>query len=221
MLQPRIASPGIVTYHAGADICNMFQLSHPPLVLASSSPRRRQLLEMAEISFRVLTMETDESFPPGMDPADAARHVAMTKASVVFHSEAYAVHHQGALVLAADTMVVLDHEILGKPSDRQDAVHMISRLSGRQHRVITGVCLMGPVQASVFSEETVVTFRDLTKEEIGHYVDKYHPFDKAGAYAIQEWIGMIGITSIHGDYYNVVGLPVSRIVSELKRLFPG
>ena len=129
MLQPRIASPGIETYHAGADICNMFQLPHPPLVLASSSPRRRQLLEMAEISFRVLTMETDESFPPGMDPADAARHVAMTKASAVFHSEAYAVHHQGALVLAADTMVVLDHEILGKPSDRQDAVHMISRLS--------------------------------------------------------------------------------------------
>lgn len=221
MLQSRIASLHIVTYHTGTDICNMFKLSHPPLVLASSSPRRRQLLEMAEISFKVQTMETDESFPPDMDPSNAARHVAMTKASAVFHSETFAAHHQGAIVLAADTMVVLDHEILGKPIDRREAVHMITRLSGRQHRVITGVCLMGSVQASVFSEETLVTFRHLSPEEISHYVDTYHPFDKAGAYAIQEWIGMIGITSILGDYYNVVGLPVSRILSELKRIFPG
>jgi septum formation protein len=195
--------------------------SYPPLVLASSSPRRRQLLEMAEISFTVLTMHTDESFPSGMHSTEAARHVAMTKASAVFHSPQYALHHQGQMVLAADTMVVLDDEVLGKPGDRREAIHMISRLSGRQHQVITGVCLMGTAQTSVFSDQTEVCFRGLSEAEITHYVDTYHPYDKAGAYAIQEWIGMIGITAIHGDYYNVMGLPVNRIVAELKRLFPG
>jgi septum formation protein len=194
---------------------------YPPIVLASSSPRRRQLLEMAELSFSILTLETDETFPSGLSPADAAKHVASSKASAVFHCDQFVAQHQHSLVLAADTMVVVDDEILGKPRDRDEAIHMISRLSGRQHRVITGVCLMGMHQLSIFSEETQVTFRIISQAEIDHYVDTYHPFDKAGAYAIQEWIGMIAISSIQGDYYNVVGLPVSRIMTELKRLFPG
>jgi septum formation protein len=199
----------------------MTKAEFPEIVLASSSPRRRQLLEMSEISFSVLTMDTDENYPVGLNPAEAARYVARAKASAVFHSDSYIKMHQHALVLAADTMVVLGDEVLGKPKDRAEAIQMISRLSGCNHKVITGVCLMGNHQTSLFSEETEVSFRVLSPKEITHYVDNYQPFDKAGAYAIQEWIGMIGITSIHGDYYNVVGLPVSRILTELKRLLPG
>jgi septum formation protein len=191
------------------------------IILASSSPRRRQLLEMAEIPFSVLTMDTDESFPAGLDPAHAAKYVARTKASAVYDSDPFHDRYRGAMVLAADTMVVLADEILGKPRDRLEAIQMISRLSGSTHRVITGVCLMGLEQVSTFSEETEVSFRALAEDEITHYVDTYRPYDKAGAYAIQEWIGIIGITSIHGDYYNVMGLPVSRIMTELKRLLPG
>jgi septum formation protein len=199
----------------------MTKAEFPEIVLASSSPRRRQLLEMSEISFSVLTMDTDENYPVGLNPAEAARYVARAKASAVFHSDSFILRHQHALVLAADTMVVLGDKVLGKPKDRAEAIQMISRLSGCNHKVITGVCLMGNHQTSLFSEETEVSFRVLSPEEITHYVDNYQPFDKAGAYAIQEWIGMIGITSIHGDYYNVVGLPVSRILTELKRLLPG
>ena len=220
MQTTRIASAVIVRYPVATDLCNMSMAEFPEIVLASSSPRRRQLLEMAEISFSVLTMDTDESFPVGIKPAEAARYVARAKASAVFHSEPYKSGHQDAIILAADTMVVLDEVILGKPKDRTEAIQMISRLSGCNHRVITGVCLMSEHQVSLFSEETEVSFRVLSPEEIAHYVDRYHPFDKAGAYAIQEWIGMIGITSIVGDYYNVMGLPVSRILTEIKRLLP-
>lgn len=193
----------------------------PHILLASSSPRRRQLLDMAEIPFTVVKAETDESFPVGITPDEAAIHVAEVKADAVFNNKHLYEQYSGSIVLAADTMVVLDDEILGKPLDHEHAFDMITRLSGRQHRVITAVCLRGTNLSFAFFEETRVQFRTLSSTEITHYVETYRPFDKAGSYAIQEWIGIIGITDIHGDYYNVMGLPVSRLVTELNRLFPG
>ena len=206
-------------YLSVADLCNMTAFPH--ILLASSSPRRRQLLELAEISFTVVKAETDESFPEGMSPRNAAIHVAEVKADAVFNNKHLYEQYPGSMVLAADTMVVLDDEILGKPLDKEHAISMITRLSGRQHQVITAVSLRSSDLSFAFCEETRVQFRILSPTEIKHYVDRYHPFDKAGSYAIQEWIGIIGITAIHGDYYNVMGLPVSRLMTELKRLFPG
>jgi septum formation protein len=208
-----------VIYHSVADLCNMTAFPH--ILLASSSPRRRQLLEWAEIPFTVVKSETDESFPVGISPDEAAIHVAKVKADAVYNNSHLFGQYPGSLVLAADTMVVLGDEILGKPLDREHAIDMITRLSGRQHRVITAVCLRSSDLSVAFCEETLVQFRTLSPTEITHYVGTYRPFDKAGSYAIQEWIGIIGITSIHGDYYNVMGLPVSRLVTELNRLFPG
>jgi septum formation protein len=119
------------------------------------------------------------------------------------------------IVLAADTVVVLDGDIIGKPVDREDAIGILSRLAGQQHEVITGVILSGGKKEIAFAESTEVYFHELTKQQIENYVDKYSPYDKAGAYAIQEWIGVVGIRGIEGDFYNVMGLPVSRVVQEL------
>lgn len=189
------------------------------IVLASASPRRKTLLEWAEIDFEVIASHADETFPVGFTPEEAAIHVANGKARAVEADRRYVDSGAGRPIVAADTMVVLDGEIIGKPADRADAISILSRLSGRKHLVITGVVILEGEKSVSFSDVTEVTFHEIPYEGICHYVDRYKPFDKAGAYAIQEWIGVIGIKGIHGDFYNVMGLPVSRVVDTLHRHF--
>jgi septum formation protein len=185
------------------------------IVLASASPRRKSLLEWAELDFDILVRETDESFPAGMSPADAAIHIARGKAQATRSMDLYSRYEQHIPVLAADTMVVLDGEIIGKPTDREDAVQILTRLAGNKHLVITGVVILHDEKEISFSDTTEVVFHPISFSDICYYVDKYKPYDKAGAYAIQEWIGVVGIKSINGDFYNVMGLPISRVVSAL------
>jgi septum formation protein len=185
------------------------------IVLASGSPRRKTLLEWAEIDFEVITSDIDETFPPHLTPEEAAIFVAREKAIAVGAGEKFRALGSDMPILAADTMVVLDGGIIGKPADRSDAIGILSRLSGRKHRVVTGVCIIRGDNEVSFADITEVDFHVIPPEGIAHYVDRYRPYDKAGAYAIQEWIGVIGIRSIHGDFYNVMGLPVSRVVSAL------
>jgi len=181
------------------------------IVLASGSPRRRQLLEWAEIDFDVIVPSTAETWPPGLPTAEITVHIARNKALAVRGTVA-----PGRLILAADTVVVLEEEIIGKPVDREDAVRILLRLAGRQHNVITGVNLLKGEEELSFSDSTAVWFHELSRTEIEGYVDRYRPYDKAGAYAIQEWIGVVGIKRIEGDFYNVMGLPVSRVVRALR-----
>lgn len=183
------------------------------LILASQSPRRKQLLEWAEIPFEVIVHDTDESYPSSLDAASVPEFIARAKGLAVLDSLPAA--DRGRPLVAADTVVVLDGDIIGKPKDRAEAVSILRRLSGREHRVITGVYLKTGQGEVVFSDTTRVSFHPLTEEQIVFYVDKYRPYDKAGAYAIQEWIGVTGIRSIDGDFYNVMGLPVSRVVQAL------
>lgn len=189
------------------------------IVLASQSPRRKQLLEWAEIDFDILVQSTDERFPAGLPVTDVPVYIARNKALAVQQSEAYSRYeNNNAIILAADTVVVLGNDIIGKPEDRENAIEILTRLSGQKHEVITGVVIRNGEQEIAFADITAVWFHTLTPEQIVFYVDKYEPYDKAGAYAIQEWIGVIGIKSIQGDFYNVMGLPVSRVVQELNRL---
>lgn len=179
-------------------------------ILASQSPRRQQLLQWAEIDFEVLVHTTDESFPGHLTPAEAAQHIAREKGRAVLPKIA------GRTVIAADTIVVLNNQIIGKPADRDEAIEILTRLSGATHTVITGVYISDGKREHLFYDETEVAFHALSREQILFYIDKYQPYDKAGAYAIQEWIGVVGIRRINGDFYNVMGLPVSRVVNILK-----
>jgi septum formation protein len=183
------------------------------IVLASKSPRRKQLLEWAEVPFDVIVSDNDELYPADLPVVEVPVYIARNKALAV---RAGLTHDR--IILAADTVVVLDNDVIGKPKDRQDAVNILTALSGHKHLVITGVTLLkGDIEIS-FADTTEVWFHDMTTEQLSFYVDKYKPYDKAGAYAIQEWIGVTGIKSIHGDFYNVMGLPVSRVVRELMKL---
>ncbi|MFT3823733.1 MAG: Maf family protein [Chitinophagaceae bacterium] len=188
------------------------------IVLASQSPRRKQLLEWAEIPFDILVQSTDERFPAELPVAEVPVYIARNKALAVQASEMYERYEAGTIVLAADTVVVLGNDIIGKPADRDNAVEILSRLSGQKHQVITGVVIKHGEHEIAFSDITEVWFHELTREQIEFYVDNYKPYDKAGAYAIQEWIGVTGIKSINGDFYNVMGLPVSRVVQALSAL---
>lgn len=192
------------------------------IILASKSPRRSQLLKWAEIDFEVITADTDEGYPAGISPAEIAIHIASNKAKDVKEKLALLRDNGNDYpILAADTIVVADSKIIGKPFGREDAIHILLMLSGRKHKVTTGICILSEKSKIVFAEETEVEFNALTQMQIEHYVDNYRPYDKAGAYAIQEWIGVIGIKSITGDFYNVMGLPVSRVVQELERIQRG
>ena len=195
------------------------------IILASQSPRRKQLLEWAEVPFEVVANETDESYPQDLTMGMIAIHIARNKALAVSQGETYKVYRNliglALPILAADTIVVLQNEIIGKPKDREDAVAILSKLSGQLHRVITGVVILFGDKEIAFADTTEVVFHSLSKEQIEFYVDKYKPFDKAGAYAIQEWIGVVGIKSVNGDFYNVMGLPVSRVVRELQKIADG
>ena len=190
-----------------------------PIILASQSPRRKTLLEWAEVPFTVMVAGTDESFPATMEPEQIPIHIAEAKAVAVQQQLAST---QGSaantIIIAADTVVVLDGLIMNKPANRDEAIQMLKQLSGKKHRVITGVVLRLNAQVESFSETTYVQFHILTEAQIAYYVDQYQPYDKAGGYAIQEWIGVIGIEAIEGDFYNVMGLPVSRVVRALTSL---
>ncbi|MEO8770156.1 MAG: Maf family protein [Ferruginibacter sp.] len=183
------------------------------IILASQSPRRKQLLEWAEIDFDVIVSESDETFPPGLSFEETAIHIARNKALAVSKK-----NNNETTILAADTIVVCNNEILGKPTDRANAIEILKKLSGTTHRVITAVVILKNGKEISFADITTVAFHSLTEEQIIFYIDKYKPYDKAGAYAIQEWIGVVGIKSINGDFYNVMGLPVSRVVQTLNTL---
>jgi len=180
------------------------------IILASQSPRRKQLLEWAEIDFDVLVSDSDETYPEGLSFSEVAIHIAKNKALKVLE-----MYHPTDPILAADTIVVCENEIIGKPTDEANAIEIINKLSGKKHQVITGVYIHKSENSIAFADVTTVTFHPLTQAQIEFYVKKYKPYDKAGAYAIQEWIGVVGIKSIEGDFYNVMGLPVSRVVQHL------
>ena len=188
------------------------------VVLASQSPRRKQLLEWAEIPFDIIVRSTDESYPPDLAIDDIPVHIARQKALAVQECGEYRMYKANATIVAADTVVVLDETIIGKPKDREEAIDILSALSGKKHLVITGVVILHDGGETAFSDTTEVWFHPVTTGEIAYYVDKYRPFDKAGAYAIQEWIGVTGIKRINGDFYNVMGLPVSRVLQALRKL---
>jgi septum formation protein len=190
------------------------------IILASRSPRRKLLLEWAEVEFSICVQFTDESFPAGMPMEEIPIHIARNKAIATREHLQEAFHGRLAHdpILAADTIVVLDKEVINKPANQDEAVEMLKKLSGNVHRVITGVVIMKDGQEISFSDITEVEFHPLNDDQITFYVEKYNPMDKAGAYAIQEWIGVVGIKSIKGDFYNVMGLPVSRVVQALEKL---
>ncbi|TAD86278.1 MAG: septum formation protein Maf [Bacteroidetes bacterium] len=194
-----------------------------PIILASQSPRRSQLLQWAEVAFEVMISATDENIPAGLPVEEVATAIAREKALTVRQQLALA-HGADAQrlthppILAADTVVVLNGNIIGKPTDEADAINTLLQLSGKTHTVITGVVILHTGGEIAFSEATQVTFHALTKPQVEFYVRQYQPFDKAGSYAIQEWIGVVGIKSIAGDFYNVMGLPVSRVVMALNAL---
>ena len=203
----------------------MLKTSNSPLgnrgiILASQSPRRKQLLEWAEVPFEIIVADTDESYPVNLPVEEIAVYIARNKALAVRQQllEGFKTLQELPPILAADTIVVLQNEIIGKPTNREDAVNILSRLSGNHHKVITGVVILNKEEEISFADVTDVEFHTLTKEQIEFYVDKYKPYDKAGAYAIQEWIGVVGIKTINGDFYNVMGLPVSRVIKAINSL---
>jgi septum formation protein len=185
-----------------------------PLILASNSPRRRQLLSDLGLAYTVRLQEVDESFPDHLRRAEVAEYLAAHKAAAYRAGLA-----PDEVVLTADTIVCLDDDVLNKPADEAEAIRMLQRLQGRTHDVFTGVCLLGgDGRQVVFSDQTRVTFRELSLSEIEHYVRQYQPLDKAGAYGAQDWIGMVAVTRLEGSYFNVMGLPVHRVWEELTRL---
>ena len=190
------------------------------IILASQSPRRKQLLEWAEIPFDVVVKSTAETYPADMPLLQVPIHIALEKANAVksYLRETGNLAFAHRPILAADTIVVLDKLVIGKPADREEAISTLQSLSGRTHRVITGVAILYGTNEYKFSDTTEVSFHELGSADITRYVDKYKPYDKAGAYAIQEWIGVTGIQSIKGDFYNVMGLPVSLVVKALQQL---
>ena len=183
------------------------------LILGSKSPRRQELLGSLDFPFRVEVRSVDETFPPNLPVEKLAEFIAEKKA------EAFTDLNRDELVITSDTVVVCNGIALAKPANAEEAKGMLRMLSGKTHQVITGVCLKTPEDQRSFSETTHVQFDELSEEEIDYYIEKYRPFDKAGSYGIQEWIGMIGIKGIEGDYYNVMGLPLNRLYRELKQSF--
>ena len=184
------------------------------ILLASNSPRRRELLGLLDVDFSIAEpREVNEVYPDNLPAEDVPSYLSALKA------DAYAdMLSDDEILLTADTVVICDGEILGKPDGHNGAVEMLKRLSGKTHTVVTGVSLTTKSDRCVFSEHTDVTFAPLSDDEIDYYVDRYRPYDKAGAYGIQEWIGCIGIKSINGCFYNVMGLPLHKLYENLKAM---
>ncbi len=182
------------------------------IFLASRSPRRHSLLSQAGIPFEVwLKEEVPENYPPELSPSEVAVFLAKLKAETYIHELGIS-----DILITADTLVVLGQQILGKPAGRDEAIKMLNDLSGKPHEVITGVCLTSKDRESVFTSSTIVWFDHLEQAEIEEYVDEFNPYDKAGSYGIQEWIGYMGIHRIEGSYFNVMGLPIQRLYKELQ-----
>ncbi|MBO1362470.1 septum formation protein Maf [Prevotella sp. A2931] len=182
------------------------------IILASNSPRRKELLAGLDIDFTIsVKPDIDETYPPNLAPREVPVYLARKKAQAYMDE----LDHQ-ELLITADTVVIVGDEILGKPCDDDEAKRMLTLLSGKTHLVTTGVCLATLRKTRTFSVTTQVTFKELTADEINYYILKYRPFDKAGAYGIQEWIGYIGVTNLEGSFYNVMGLPVQRIYQEMQ-----
>jgi len=186
------------------------------LILASNSPRRNELMNGLGLKCSVkILKDVDESYPENLKGPEVALYVAAKKADAFRHHL-----KKNDLVITADTIVCVDDQVFGKPVDKADAIRMLQSLSGRSHWVYTGVCLTGSKSQRSFTAATEVFFATLTKEEILWYVERYKPFDKAGAYGVQEWIGFVGVERISGSYFNVMGLPVHKLYTELKAFEP-
>ncbi len=181
------------------------------IILASQSPRRRQLLSDAGIDFDIRTQEVDESWPHGLSPEAVALYLAQKKAEAMRSTL-----KPGEILLTADSTVILGNEVYNKPANYEDACRMLRALSGNMHRVITGVCMISSQKEVVFKEVTRVFFGSLSEEEIHYYVERCKPYDKAGSYAVQEWIGLCKVTRIEGDFYNIIGLPVQAVYAQLQ-----
>jgi septum formation protein len=188
------------------------QFKNYRLILASRSPRRQQLLRELGLKFDVVIKEYEENYPESLSGEEIARFVAHEKAAS-FKDDI----SDNEIVIAADTIVWCNNKVLGKPLDHDDATRILKEISGNTHEVITGVYLRSQTKELTFSESAKVTFETMTEEEISYYIDEYKPYDKAGAYGIQEWIGIIACSHIDGSYFNVVGLPVQRLYKELQR----
>ena len=187
-------------------------LNNYRIILASRSPRRQQLLRELGLKFDVVIKKYTETYPEGLRSEEIARYVAHGKA-ISFKKEI----SDKEIVITADTIVWCNNKVLGKPQNSEDAIRILKEISGNTHEVITGVCLYSKTKEVIFSVSTKVTFDTLSEEEIRYYVDEFKPFDKAGAYGIQEWIGIAACSKIEGSYFNVVGLPVQRLYKELQR----
>jgi septum formation protein len=181
-------------------------------ILASKSPRRQQLLQSLGIQFEVRIKETDEIYPEGLERNEIPVYLAKLKAA-----EFLPEMKERDLLITADTVVFLENEVIGKPENYEDAKRMLRKLSGKEHQVISGVCITSLQRQLAFFAVTNVRFKELSDKEIDFYISRFHPFDKAGAYGIQEWIGYIGITHIEGSFYNVMGLPVQKLYEEIMR----
>jgi len=182
------------------------------IVLASKSPRRQELLKGIGVDFSVLTKEIDENYPARLPLVDVAPFLSLKKAKAFEDVEL----PDNYMVITADTVVVVENEILGKPKDRDDAVRMMNLLSGKVHKVVTGVTVHTKEKTKTFSVISKVTFEALDNQEISYYIDNFKPYDKAGAYGVQEWIGYIGVSNVEGSYYNVMGLPTQKLYKVLK-----
>lgn len=189
-------------------------IQHYKIVLASNSPRRRELLSGLNLEYTVRVLpDIDESYPDTLKGEEIPMYISREKAEAYRNSMA-----EDELIITADTVVCINEKVLGKPQTLEEAKEMLRELSGKTHRVITGVCLMTRHLQRTFSATTQVTFDVLTEDEIEFYVEKFRPLDKAGAYGVQEWIGFVGVSRLEGSYFNVMGLPVQRLYQELKKL---
>lgn len=188
------------------------KLNEYRIILASRSPRRQQLLYELGLKFDIIVEDYDETYPECLSGDEIARHVAYEKAAMFSNKLT-----DNQIVIAADTIVWCNNKVLGKPFTREDAIAILKEISGNTHEVITGVSLRSKTKEMTFTESTKVTFEAFSEDEIFYYIDNFKPFDKAGAYGIQEWIGIIACSHIEGSYFNVVGLPVQRLYKELIR----
>ena len=183
------------------------------IILASKSPRREELLNLLNLDFKIEITEVNEVYPDNLEVNKIAEYLANLKAN------GFKSIHNDTIVITADTIVILDKQILGKPKNKTEAAKMLLSLSNRNHKVMTGVCIKSKDKTISFSNTTKVFFKELTSSEINFYIENYKPFDKAGSYGIQEWIGAIGITKIEGSYFNVVGLPINQLYKNLKEYY--
>jgi len=188
-------------------------LRHYNLLLGSKSPRRQDLLKALGLHYTLVEIDVEEVYPLHLQGADIARYLCELKADAYQN----ALLPADSILVTADTIVWLDGKYIGKPSDKEDAIAMLKKLSGKQHSVFSGICLKSAKQKVVFHAQTLVKFRELALDEIEFYVNHHKPYDKAGSYGIQDWIGYIGITGIEGCYYNVMGFPVEKFYEELTK----